>query len=135
MTDARYKLEDKKRRIAQDVFELTSAKRVDSAKAAYSKTKQLVAAIVQDHGNNREKHHLREIIAVEPTFIESTNFTRIEEFTDKLDRLRFQILRRLPDFLTGMFEHLNEHRRPSMNDQMQAKQLFDHGKRLISEQA
>jgi len=135
VTDARYKLEDKKRRIAQEVFELTSTKRIDVAKAAYLKTKQLATAIVQDHGNDREKHHLREIIAVEPTFIESTNFVRIEEFSKRLDRLRYQILRRLPDFLIGMFEHLNECRRPSMNDQVQAKQLFENGKRLIAEQA
>jgi molecular chaperone DnaK len=134
VTDDRFKLEDKKRRIAQDVFELTSTKRVDAARTAYFEAKQQTTAIVQDHGNDREKHHLREIVAVEPTFIESTNFLRMEEFTNRLDRLRYQILRRVPDFLVGMFEHLNE-RRPSMNDQVQAKQLFVNGKRLIADQS
>jgi hypothetical protein len=33
------------------------------------------------------------------------------------------------------FEYLNENRRPSMNDQVQAKQLFENGKRLIAEQS
>jgi hypothetical protein len=74
---------------------------------------------------------LREIVAVEPTFIESSNFLRMEEFTNRLDRLRFQILRRVPNFLIEMFEHLSE-RRPCMNDPVQAKQLFENGKRLIA---
>jgi molecular chaperone DnaK len=135
VTDDRFKLEDKKRRIAQDVFELTSTKRVDAARTAYFEAKQQATATVRDHGNDREKHHLREIVGVEPTFIESTNFLRIETFTKRLDGLRYQILRRVPDFLIGMFEHLSERRRPSMNDQVQAKQLFENGKRLIDEQS
>jgi len=119
---------------AQDVFELTSTKRVDVARTAYFEAKRQTTAMVRDHGNDREKHQLREIVAVEPTFIESSNFLRMEEFTNRLDRLRYQILRRVPDFLIGMFEHLNE-RRPSMKDQVQAKQLFENGKRLIADQA
>jgi hypothetical protein len=78
---------------------------------------------------------LREIIAVEPTFIGSANFLRIEEFTNRLGSLRYQILRRVPSFLIGVFEHLNERCRPSMNDQIQAKQLFENGKRLIAEKS
>jgi molecular chaperone DnaK len=134
VTDDRFKLEDKKRRIAQDAFELTSTKRVDAARTAYFEAKRQTTAMVQDHGNDREKHQLREIVAVEPTFIESSNFLRMEEFTNRLDRLRYSILRRVPDFLIGVFEHLNE-RRPSMNDQVQAKQLFENGKRLIAGQS
>ena len=135
VTDDRFKLEDMKRRIAQDVFELTLTKRVDAARTAYFEARQQTTAIVQDHGNDREKHHLHEIVAVEPTFIESSNFLRMEEFTNRLDRLRYQILRRVPHFLIGVFEHLNEGRRPSMNDQIQTKQLFENGKRLIAEQS
>jgi molecular chaperone DnaK len=135
VTDDRFKLEDKKRRLAQDIYELTSTKRVGAAKAAYFRARQLASSIVQEHGNDREKHALQEIVAVESTFIESTNWPRIDEFTNRLERLRFQVLRRLPDFLTGMFEYLNERHRPSMNDPIQAKQLFLNGKRLIADQA
>lgn len=48
-----------------------------------------------------------------------------------MQRLRFQILARQPDFLIGMFQYLEE-KRPAMNDQAQAKQLIDHGRRLIT---
>jgi molecular chaperone DnaK len=132
-TDDRFKLEDKKRKIAQDVFELTSSKRVDAAKTAYSAAKSEVAELVSDNGNDREKHSFREIVAREQTFVNSSNPERIEAATSELDRIRFEILMRMPDFLVGMFEHLvrSSH---SMNDQLQAKQLIEAGKRHIGAQ-
>jgi molecular chaperone DnaK len=40
----------------------------------------------------------------------------------------------IPDFLVGMFEHLVAHR-TSMNDQVQAKQLIENGKRVIASES
>jgi molecular chaperone DnaK len=40
----------------------------------------------------------------------------------------------MPGFLRGMFEHLVE-KRTSMNDQVQAKQLIDNGRRLIENES
>jgi molecular chaperone DnaK len=77
---------------------------------------------------------LREVVAREQTFIHSTNPERIETATADLKRVRFQILMRMPDFLVGMFEHLVK-RRTSMNDQIQAKQLIEHGRHLIGNEA
>jgi molecular chaperone DnaK len=131
VTDDRFKLEDKKRRVAQDVFELTSSKRLDAAKAGYSAAKQEVSSFVAENGNDRDSHNLREIIAREQTFVHSTNAERIETAINELERIRFRILHRMPGFLVGMFEHLME-RRASMNDQVQAKQLFESGKRYIA---
>lgn len=93
-----------------------------------------MAALVHESGNDREKHQLREIIGPEQIYIHSSNPERIEAVSAELNRIQYQILWRTPGFLSGMFEHLNE-RRVSMNDQTQAKQLFDHGRSLISKQA
>jgi molecular chaperone DnaK len=134
VTDDRFKLEDKKRRVAQEVFELTASKRLDAAKAAYADAKQEVSALTQENGNDREKHQLREMLAREQTFIHSTSPERIEAATGDLERIRWQILMRMPDFLIGMFEHLTE-RRASMNDQVQARQLFEIGKRHVADRA
>jgi molecular chaperone DnaK len=134
VTDDRFKLEDKKRRLAQEVFRLTSSKRLDAAKAEYLDAKHSVSTLVKDSGNDREMHQVREIIAREQAFIHSTNPERIQAATVELEGIRFQILMRTPDFLVGMFEHLVE-RRTSMNDQTQAKQLIENGKRLIASQA
>lgn len=130
VTDDRYKAEDKKRKIAQTVFELTASKRLYASIAEYTKTKSEVAALVSENGNDREKHRLREVLAIEQTFINSTNPEKIESANDELERIRWAILMRMPDFLVEMFEHLVE-RRPSMNDQIQARQLLEVGKRHI----
>lgn len=130
VTDDKFKLEDKKRSIAKEVFQLTSSKRLDAAKVEYIDTKQSVAILVRDSGNDREMHQLREIISQELVFINSTNPERIQAATDSLGRISYQIRMRMPDFLVGMFEHLAEER-TSMNDQLQAKQLIENGRRLI----
>ncbi len=130
VTDDRFKLEDKKRKIAQELFELTSSKRIDASRAAYFQVKSETAALVQEAGNDRERHHLQEIMAREELIVHSTNSERIDAAASELQSLKFQILARQPEFLLSMFQHL-EGLRPTMNDQAQAKQLIDHGRRLI----
>lgn len=133
VTDDRFKLEDKKRKIAQDVFELTSSKRVDAAKTAYFSAKSEVAELVSENGNDREKHLFREIISRESIFVNSSNPERIDAAISELNGIRFAILMRIPNFLIGMFEHLMESSH-IMNDQLQAKQLIEAGKLHITEQ-
>lgn len=130
VTDKRFQLEDNKRKLAQQMFELTSGKRLGLVKAAYQEARSEVAELVRDSGNDREKHIMSEILAREQTFINSTTPEKIQAVVDELERLRYQILFRMPSFLKGMFLHLVE-KRASMNDQIQASQLIDNGKRAI----
>ena len=134
VTDKKFQIEDKKRRIAQDVFDLTSSKRLDQAKSLYHETRAEVSQLVRESGNDRERHIVSETVAREQTFINSTNPEKIQAATAELDRVRWQILFRTPDFLTGMFEHLVD-KRASMNDQVQSKQLIEGGKRAIANDA
>lgn len=130
VTDDRFKLEDKKRKIAQDVFELTASKRIDAAKTEYYEAKASTAELVSEHANDREMHLFQEIIAREPTFVNSSSPERIEAATREIESLRYTILMRVPDFLLGMFGHLVESAH-TMNDQLQARQLIEAGKNHI----
>jgi molecular chaperone DnaK len=134
VTDDRFKIEDSKRRVAQQVFELTSSKRLHAARADYFESKKSTTSVVQENGNDREKHQLREIVSREQTFIHSTSPDRIQAMSDELNRIKFQILIRTPEFLIDMFSHLVE-RRTSMNDQLQVKQLIEQGKAHLSNQS
>jgi molecular chaperone DnaK len=131
VTDDRFKLEDQKRKIAEKVFELTSSKRLDIARQNYVEVKAELASLVSDHGNDRDKHQLRDVLSRETTFINSSNPERIDAVSQELENLRYTILYRMPAFLTGMFENLVD-KRASMNDQMQANQLIDAGRRDIA---
>jgi len=130
VTDKKYQVEDQKRKLAQNVFELTSGKRLDQAKANYLDTKSEIQEIVRDSGNDRERHIVAEILAREHTFINSKSPEKIQAATEELDSVRWHILMRTPEFLKGMFTHLSD-RRASMNDQIQATQLIENGKRAI----
>jgi molecular chaperone DnaK len=130
VTDDRFKIEDQKRKIAQDLFELTASKRLDVARNEYQNEKSKIASLVNEKGNDREKHMLRDLIAKEPTFLTSINPDRIEAATSELGRIKWGILSRSPDFLMSMFDHLVNNR-TSMNDQSLANELINSGRRHI----
>ncbi len=134
VTDDRFKLEDRKRKVAQELNALTASKRVDKARVEYAKAKREVSNLVRESGDDKERHQLAELLAREHTFINSSNPERIQTATLGLERLRYQILFRTPDFLVGMFQSLVE-RRAGMNDQLQAKTLIETGKRNIQSEA
>jgi len=131
VTDKKFQLEDQKRKLAQEMFDLTSSKRLNLARTAYQEAKSEVAKLVKESGNDRERHLVSEIIAREQSFVNSTSPEKIQAVVDEFNGVRWQILNRTPDFLKGMFSHLLD-RRASMNDQIQASQLIENGKRAIA---
>jgi molecular chaperone DnaK len=130
VTEKKFQLEDKKRNLAQDMYELTSSKRLTQIKTQYTEVKNEVQALVRDTGNDRERHLVSEILAREQVFINSSGPEKIKDATDELEAIRWEILARTPDFLKGMFHFLLD-KRASMNDQIQATQLFENGKRAV----
>lgn len=131
VTDNRYKLEDRKRKIAQELNQLTSGKRIERLRIEYQTARGEVAGIVNESGNDHERRQLNEIIAQEHTFLNSTNPLKLQAAIDQLHRISFQILRRTPDFLVGWFQHLIN-KRETFNDQLQAKNLIEAGKKHLA---
>jgi len=70
------------------------------------------------------------ILAREHTFINSNIPEKISAETETLRAIMFSIMWRTPDFLRGMYNHLNG-KRASMNDQVQASRLLEAGKRAM----
>ena len=134
VTDEKFQLEDKKRAIAAEIYQLTSSKRADSARTSYKETRDAASKLVKEHGNDQERHHLREILAREEAFLNSNNPDMIESAEDELYTLKYQILMRAPAFLVSQFEHLIESR-ISMNDQEQANILIQNGRSLIDQES
>ena len=130
VTDDKFKLEDKKRRVAQKLYQITSRKRLETSKADYKETKQGVTQLVKDAGNDQEKHRLKDIIRREEVFLTSNNYMSIEAATDEVKSIQNMILFRTPEFLVNIFEHLVNNR-VSMNDQFQANSLIETGKGII----
>lgn len=130
VTDNKYKLEDRKRRIAEELHQATSTKRIERLRAEYVEVRDGVSEIVKESGNDIEKRQLQEIISHEHVFINTNSAQRMDEHISKLRGLQFQILMRSPDFLTGWFRSLVT-KRETFNDQVQAKNLIEAGKQHI----
>lgn len=131
VTDERFKLEDKMRRVSQELHQKTSGKKVAKAKADYLATKEDVAALIRENGSDRERHQLNEVLAREHGILNSSSVERINQAAEQLRDISTSILVRSPQFLVGMFQHLIE-RRASMNDQVQADSLIQAGRQHIA---
>lgn len=130
VTDNKYKLEDRKRRIAQELHQATSTKRIERLRAEYLEVRDSVSETVKESGNDVEKRQLQEIINHEHVFMATNSAQKMAEHISQLHRLEFQILMRSPDFLIGWFQNLVA-KRETFNDQVQAKNLIEAGKQHI----
>jgi len=133
-TDDRFKLEDKKRLLSQKIFQITSGKKLDKAKQDFHEAKKDTIETVGKHGNDLEKHQLNEILAREHLILDSTNSQKVQDATDALESLKWRIFGRIPEFLQSMFEYLCD-KRSSMNDEIQAKNMIESGKRYIQSES
>jgi len=132
-TDDRYKLEDEKRRCATEVSRLTKGKRFDTERQEYEEVKDRCEVLVEEHGNDRERKHLSELLKRESYVLDSGNARRMEELTEQLHILSFTVLRRVPEFLQRRFEHFAS-QQTKMNDQTQARSLVQTGRNAIAQQ-
>ncbi len=130
VTDNKYKLEDRKRRIAQELHQATSTKRIERLRAEYVEVRDSVSETVKESGNDLEKRQLQEIINHEHVFMATNSAQKMADHISQLHRLEFQILMRSPDFLIGWFQNLVA-KRETFNDQVQAKNLIEAGKQHI----
>jgi molecular chaperone DnaK len=133
VTDKRYQLEDKKRKIAQEIDSATKHKRIQKVKEHYFEIKAECLQLLDDSGNDHERKTYNDIVSQEEAFMSTNSPIKIQEKSDELHSIIGQIRWRTPDFLTGIFNWLKGEQ-PKMNDQTQAKSLIDAGKFAVESQ-
>jgi molecular chaperone DnaK len=131
VTDKRYQLEDKKRKIAQEIDNATKDKRVQVAKSEYFEVKERCLELLNENGNDYELKIYKDIVSQEAAFLASQSPMKIQEWTDQLQAITMQILWRTPQFLLLIFKDLVQNHRTQFNDQNQAKSLIEAGKFAI----
>ncbi len=130
-TDDRYKLEDRKRKIAQELHQLTAGKQVERLRNEYRALKDEVIAAVNQSGKDHERHQLNEVIVREHTFVNSTKPQKLEEAMEELRYISFEILQRTPAFLVDWFQHLVS-KSEEFVDPLHASSLIEDGKRYLA---
>ncbi|MCB0538020.1 MAG: Hsp70 family protein [Bacteroidetes bacterium] len=133
VTDKRYQLEDKKRKIAQEIDSATKDKRLQNAIETYHKSKSECDSLIENSGNDHERKIFNDIISQESAFMATKSPVKIQEKTDELQSIMGQIRWRTPSFLKGIFNWLKQEQ-SKMNDQAQAKSLIESGNIAIDSQ-
>jgi molecular chaperone DnaK len=126
VTDKRYQLDDKKRKIAQEIDSMTKNKRVRKVIDMYSDTKGRCLTLIQKNGNDYDKKAFNDIVSQEPLFLSSNSVVKIQERADELESIIYRINWRTPEYLTNVFLWLKSEQ-TKMNDQSQAKNLISAG--------
>jgi molecular chaperone DnaK len=131
VTDKKYQLEDKKRKLAQEIDSATKNKRIDKAKEEYFETKTECENLLNEDGNDHERKAFDDIVSQEKAFFATRSPIKIQEKTDELDTIVGRIKWRTPKYLLGIFNWLLQ-KQPKMNDRVQAKSLFEAGHFAVS---
>lgn len=126
VTDKRYQLEDKKRKIAQEIDSATKNKRIQQVKAHYFETKEECEKMLNENGNDHERKTFNDIVAQESAFFATNSPLKIQEKSDELHSIISRIRWRTPEFLVGIFKWCRDNQ-TRMNEQSQAKSLVDAG--------
>jgi molecular chaperone DnaK len=133
VTDDRYKLEDRKRDLAQQIDRLTSVKRIVKARKEYEDMRDECERLISQHGSDRDRFKLDQIKAQEHAFLKATNPKSIQQRTEDLRSLVIGILVKQPEFLVQHFNSLCR-QRSRLNDEAQASLLIESGQRAIQQQ-
>ena len=133
VTDKRYQLEDKKRKIAQEIDSATKHKRLQKVREHYFETKEECLKLINDSGNDHERKTYNDIVAQEDAFMSTNSPIKIQEKSDELHSIIGQIKWRTPEFLKGIFNWLKNEQH-KMRDQTEAKSHIDSGNFAIESQ-
>jgi len=126
VTDKRYQLEDKKRKIAQEIDSATKTKRIQLVKAHYFEIKEECRKMLDKNGNDHERKTFNDIVEQETAFFATNSPLKIQEKSDEMHSILSKIRWRTPEFLTNIFQWCKNNQ-TKMNDQTQAKSLVDAG--------
>jgi molecular chaperone DnaK len=132
-TDKRYQLEDIKREIAQCYFKTIKDEKINKIKKEYLDLKPEVERLVAQYANYTEQEYFREIIEKEKIYLNSNNFSKIEELLEELRYLEFQMHWKEPDFVKGAFAWLIE-TNPNFNDPSRANLLIGKGFKYLEQE-
>ncbi len=107
-TDDKFKLENKKIEIAQEIDNATRDKRIALLKIKYNEDKEWCKKIVDENGNDHDHKIFNDIVGREQSFLNSITPVKIMEAIDELVELGAVILWRTPLFLENRFKRLIE---------------------------
>ncbi|TND09821.1 MAG: molecular chaperone DnaK [Bacteroidetes bacterium] len=131
ITDRKYQLEDRKRKLAQRVDALTRDKHITEAMQEYFEYKEWCKDLIDAHGNPDEKKRYEELVAREKQVMSANSVIRVRDAVKDYSRLGGPIQWRIPEKLVGIFYWLATTRKDELRDQTKADRYIEMGDKAI----
>lgn len=134
VTDAKFQLEDEKRKLAQELSNLTQDQEITDIKLDFFQSKRYCREYVDEYGTDAEKASFKSILETEKEVLRSNNVHRIKDATERLNELAFRIRWRVPSFLNWLFYSHYANRLEEYSDKARAEDLIKQGYEAANEQ-
>ncbi len=103
VTDKRYQLEDKKRKLALEVDKITKGKQLHAQRKEYHDAKEWGSRIIRNYGTEEERTRFHEIKQAEDQFLYTDSLAKIKEKNEELREMINRIYWRTPDLLIEIY--------------------------------
>jgi molecular chaperone DnaK len=127
VTDARYQLDDRKRRLARQLSEMTQSQALENAKLDYFDGKHQCQRYLDKVGTEAEVQTFGQIVAQEKDVLRLDHLARITELSERVWKLCFTVRWRDLDFLRWIFASHLSPRMDEFLDRGQAEELIREG--------
>lgn len=105
VTDSKYQIDDKKRKCAAQLDDLTKDKKLSEILADYFYAKKRCENLIEEYGNPMDKEKFKNIVVTEKSLMKMEHIPYIKETIHQLDKLYFDIEWKQPDFVIALFYH------------------------------
>ncbi len=127
VTDARYQLDDRKRRLARLLSETTQEQAVEQAKLSYFEAKRYCNSYLEKAGTEAEKLNFEKIVEQEKEVLRTGNVARIEAMSERMWQLSYTVRWRTLEYLNWLFASHYATRLSEYLDQTRAQELIAQG--------
>lgn len=131
ITDMKYQMEDRKRKLAREVDLLTRDKHIVEAVQKYFMHKRFCQNIVEHYGNEQDKKRLEEVLSKEKSVMAGNNAVRVKEAYQSFWKIAGPIRWRTPDLLVELF-HWFSFGSHNFTDPKRAQALIEKGDQAVA---
>ncbi len=133
VTDIRYQLEERKRKLAQILDEVLKDRHAEGVKSAYFDAKRFLEYTLENEGaTDTHRERYERLIHNERDFLAANNVALIKSKIQDLRNLAWQVNQNNPIYLSGLFHHFAQ--LDSYTDRRKAQSYIELGEKALGRQ-
>ena len=133
VTDIRYQLEERKRKLAQILDEVLKNRHAEGVKSEYFDAKRFLEwTLAEDGATDTHRERYERLIQNEREFLAANNIALIKAKIEDLRRLAWQVNQNNPTYLSGLFHHFAQ--LDSYTDRRKAQSYIEMGEKALGRQ-